>query len=272
LTAVAFQGEPGAYSEMAARRFFGDTVETVPCRTLADVFQALVTGRVDRAVAAVENSQAGTIHTTIDLLRSHDVFAIGETVVPVRHALMAPAGLALVDVRRVLSHASALDQCAAFIEARGLEAVAVYDTAGAAKLVAEERRPGDAAIASVAAAARYGLAILAEDVQTIQDNRTRFLALGRAPAPRSDGSAKTVLVFATDHRPGALHEALGALARRRLNLLKLESRPSRQRPWEYVFHVDFEGHRDDPSVREALADLARLTTFLKVLGSFARND
>jgi len=136
LTAVAFQGEPGAYSEMAARRFFGDTVETVPCRTLADVFQALVTGRVDRAVAAVENSQAGTIHTTIDLLRSHDVFAIGETVVPVRHALMAPAGLALVDVRRVLSHASALDQCAAFIEARGLEAVAVYDTAGAAKLVA----------------------------------------------------------------------------------------------------------------------------------------
>ncbi|MBX5451252.1 MAG: ACT domain-containing protein, partial [Thermogemmatispora sp.] len=134
----------------------------------------------------------------------------------------------------------------------------------------EQNLRGVAAVAGAAAAELYGLQILAEGIQTIKDNHTRFIALGRDPAPRREGPAKTMIVMATPHQPGALYRCLGVLAERGINLLKLESRPSRQRIWEYVFYLDFEGHRDDPPVRSALADLAQYTTFCKVLGSFPR--
>jgi len=149
--------------------------------------------------------------------------------------------------------------------------VATYDTAGSAKMVREENLVGVAAIAGAGAAELYELEILARSIQTIKDNYTRVIVLGREPAPRRAGEAKTMLVMATAHQPGSLHKCLGVLAANQINLLKLESRPSRQRIWEYVFYLDFEGHRDDPSVSHALADLASYTTFCKVLGSFARN-
>lgn len=269
---VGYQGEPGAYGEQAVRAFFGPEGEPAPLATLDDVFRALASGRVDRAVAAIENSQAGSILRTYDLLRQHDLFVVGEVTVAVDHCLLALPGTALADVRRVHSHPVALEQCDDLLQRLGVEAVAHADTAGSARMVAERRLQGEGAIASRRAGELYGLAVLAENVQTIKDNRTRFVVVSREAAPRRPGPQKTSLVMVTDHRPGALWRALGAFATRGVNLLKLESRPSRGRPWEYVFYLDVEGHRDDAPVREALSELAGMTTLLKVLGSYARHE
>lgn len=265
---VAFQGEPGAYSESAALAFHPDA-ETMPCHALSDVFRALASGAVEGAVAAIENSQAGSIHRTYDLLRQHDLFIVGEVVVPVDHCLLALPGQRLEAIRRVHSHPSALEQCEVFLAEHGMEAVVQHDTAGSAKRVAEDHLDGEGAIASRRAGELHGLEVLAENVQTIKHNRTRFVVLSRTPTHRGEGPQKTSLVMATDHRPGALHTALGYFATRGINLLRLESRPSRGRPWEYVFYLDLEGHREDATVAEALSELGQVTTFVKVLGSYA---
>lgn len=264
---VAYQGEPGAYGEQAVLKAIPDATP-LPLPTLDDVFRALTTGRVRSAVAAIENSQAGSINRTYDLLRRHDVFVASEVEVVVDHCLLALPGETLDSIRRVHSHPAALDQCDEFLQRLKVEAVAHYDTAGSAKMIAQEQRKGEAALASRRSAAIYGLAILAEAVQTIKDNRTRFVVLAREPAPRGPPPHKTMLVLATDHRPGALHSVIGAFATRGVNLLKLESRPSRGRAWEYVFYLDVEGHRDDAAMREAIAEVGGLTSMLKVLGSY----
>ena len=219
----------------------------------------------------VENSQAGSINDTYDLLRQHDLFVIGEISHEVNQCLLCLKGQKLEDITRVISHPQALAQSDVFLRELNVEVVATYDTAGSAKMLRDEKTPGVAAIAAAGAAEIYDLEILARDIQTIKGNYTRFIALGREPEPRPESPAKTMLVMATAHQPGSLYKCLGYLAANAINLLKLESRPSRQRVWEYVFYLDFEGHRDDPPVRKALADLAEHTTFCKVLGSFARN-
>nr|BBH94947.1 prephenate dehydratase [Thermogemmatispora argillosa] len=267
---VAFQGERGAFGEEAVRAYFGPASEPQPYRSFADVFHAVASGAVDYGLVPVENSQAGSINEVYDLLRQHDLFVIGEISLPVNHCLLCLPGQQLSDIKRVISHPQALAQSEAFLRELGVEVVASYDTAGSAKMIREQNLRGVAAVAGAAAADLYGLQILAEGIQTIKDNHTRFIALGRDPAPRREGPAKTMIVMATPHQPGALYRCLGVLAERGINLLKLESRPSRQRIWEYVFYLDFEGHRDDPPVRSALADLAQYTTFCKVLGSFPR--
>ncbi|MHB8606094.1 MAG: prephenate dehydratase [Thermoplasmatota archaeon] len=264
---VAYQGEPGAFSEEAALALF-PAGEPLARRTLRDVFHALVIGEAQAAVAAVENSVAGSINATYDLLRQHDVVIVGEHYLPVSQCLLAPRGTALASVKRVYSHPAALEQCGDYLERLGVEQVAVHDTAGAARELAHSNDAGAAAIASPRAAGLYGLDILARDIQDTRDNTTRFLALAREPRPREAGRHKTAIVMATDDRPGALHRALGALASEGVNLFKLESRPSRLRAFESVFYLDLDGHRDDAPVRAALANLARVTTFVKVLGSF----
>lgn len=266
---VAYQGEPGAYGEQAALLAFPDAAP-VPLPTLDDVFRALSSGKVERAVAAIENSQAGSINRTYDLLRRHDVFVAGEVEVAVDHCLLALPGETLESIRRVHSHPAALDQCDEFLQKLKVEAVAHYDTAGSAKMIAKEQRKGEAALASRRSAGIYGLTVLAESVQTIKDNRTRFVIVTREPTPRGPGPHKTMLVLATDHRPGALYAVIGAFATRGVNLLKLESRPSRAQAWEYIFYLDVEGHRDDAALREAIADAGALTSMLKVLGSYSR--
>ena len=268
---VAFQGERGAFSDEAVRAYFGQQAEPLPYRSFADVFRAVAAGEVDYGLVPVENSQAGSINDVYDLLRQHDLFVIGEISHPVNHCLLCLPGQQLSDIKRVISHPQALAQSDAYLRELGVEIVATYDTAGSAKMIREENLTGVAAVAGYGAAELYQLEILAHGIQTIKDNYTRFIALGREPAPRREGEAKTMLVMATSHQPGSLYTCLGVLAAKRINLLKLESRPSRQRAWEYVFYLDFEGHRDDPAVRGALADLASHTTFCKVLGSFARN-
>ena len=268
---VAFQGERGAFSDEAVRSYFGQQAEPLPYRSFADVFRAVAAGKVDYGLVPVENSQAGSINDVYDLLRQHDLFVVGEIGHPVDHCLLCLPGQQLSDITRVISHPQALAQCDVYLRELNVEIVATYDTAGSAKMVREENLRNVAAIAAAGAAELYELEILARTIQTVQDNYTRFIVLGREPAPRRDGQAKTMLVMATTHQPGSLHKCLGVLAKHAINLLKLESRPSRQRLWEYVFYLDFEGHRDDPLVKSALADLAGYTTFCKVLGSFARN-
>lgn len=268
---VAFQGERGAFGDEAVRGYFGQKAEPLPYRSFADVFQAVAAGEVDYGLVPVENSQAGSINDVYDLLRQHDLFVIGEISHPVSHYLLCLPGQQISDIKRVISHPQALAQCDVYLRELNVEIVATYDTAGSAKMVREENLKGVAAIAGARAAELYELEILARNIQTIKDNYTRFIALGREPALRCEGEAKTMLVMATAHQPGSLHRCLGVLAANTINLLKLESRPSRQGLWEYVFYLDFEGHRDDPKVRSALAELAGYTTFCKVLGSFTRN-
>jgi prephenate dehydratase len=276
---VAFQGERGAFGDEAVCAYFTEETgqwrgrpEPVPYRGFADVFRAVAAGEVDYGLVPVENSQAGSINDVYDLLRQHDLFVIGEISHPVNHCLLCLPGQTLSDIKRVLSHPQALAQSDGYLRELGAEIVASYDTAGSAKMIREENLMGVAAVAAAGAAALYELEILASNIQTIKDNYTRFIALSRKPVPRREGAAKTMLVMATAHQPGSLYHCLGVLANNGINLLKLESRPSRQRPWEYVFYLDFEGHREDPAVRTALADLAAHTTFCKVLGSFSKHQ
>jgi prephenate dehydratase len=272
---VAFQGERGAFGDEAVQSYFskntGISADPIPYRTFTDVFRAVAAGEVEYGLVPVENSQAGSINDVYDLLRQHDLFVIGEIGHPVNHCLLCLPGQKLSDIKRVISHPQALAQSDVFLRDLNVEIVATYDTAGSAKMIREEHLEGVAAVAAAGAAELYELEILARSVQTIKDNFTRFIALGRAPAPRQEGAAKTMLVMATAHQPGSLYQCLGFLAANKINLLKLESRPSRQRPWEYVFYLDLEGHRDDHAVRTALAHLAEHTTFCKVLGSFAKS-
>jgi len=267
---VAFQGERGAYGDEAVQAYFRKQgqPEPLPYRNFANVFHAVAAGEVDFGLVPVENSQAGSINDVYDLLRQHDLFVVGEISHPVDHCLLCLPGQKLSDIQRVISHPQALAQSDVFLRDLGVEIVATYDTAGSAKMIREEQLEGVAAVAGRGAADLYQLEILASGIQTIRDNYTRFIALGREPAPRRAGNAKTMLVMATAHQPGSLYQCLGVFATNKINILKLESRPSRQRAWEYVFYLDFEGHREDPPVRAALANLAGHTTFSKVLGSF----
>jgi prephenate dehydratase len=265
---VAFQGERGAYSE-AASRVLAPQAEPTPCRLLGDVFDGVTAGRADLGVVPIENSQAGSINETYDLLLAHALHITGEHDQRIRHCLLALPGRPLERLRRVFSHPQALAQCDAFLRAHRLEGVPAYDTAGSAKLIAEQHLTDAGAIAGAHAGEIYGLAVLAEGIETNPANYTKFLAVARDPAPHHH-PAKTSVVFTTANVPGALYRVLGALASRSINMTKLESRPGRTVPWEYVFYADMEGHADDPVVAAALAEVGGLCTFLRILGSYPR--
>ena len=276
---VAYQGERGAYSEEATLAIFGDA-ETVPCPTLAEAFGTLVAGGADFATVPVENSQAGTINDTMDLLLTHrgELTIRGEFDLHVHHCLLALPEDDPATIRAALSHPQALAQCRGFLASRGLEAIPSGDTAGSARLVREGTLHGRAAIAGRRAADFYGLRILAENIEDNPYNFTKFLALARPSTAMSGPTfdlrpsdlrpVKTALVFATQNRPGALHAALGVLAGAGLNLTKLESRPARQRPWEYIFYADVEVDTAEPATRAALDALGTHCTFLAILGSY----
>ncbi|MCA9868446.1 MAG: prephenate dehydratase [Anaerolineae bacterium] len=264
---VAFQGEHGAYSEQAVRVHFGPEAEVLPCRTFLAIIDALQDGRADYGMLPVENSLAGTVIPAYDLLIDYDLHIQAEVILRVEHCLMAAPGTALADVRRVRSHHQALMQCEQTLRRMGLEPVEYYDTAGAARDLAADPQPGTAAIASALAAETYGLDILVRHVEDQDFNFTRFFVLGTAYPARQNPS-KTSIILTTRHVPGALYAALGELARRDINMTKIESRPRRNRPWHYLFYVDFEGHEEDEPVREALLGILRHASFLKVLGSY----
>ncbi len=266
---VAYQGEPGAYSEDAVASFFL-RAETIPCPDFRDAFEAVDTGRATHAVVPVENSVEGTVAPVNDLLLEHDLTVTGEVILPVDHCLLANPVAKLPTIRVVYSHPQALGQCRRFL-ARHPEwqQVPAYDTAGSAKLVRERGRRNEAAIASRRSAALYGMRVLAEDIQTDRENATRFFRLEKHPRPVAHAD-KTSIAFAAKNVPGALHGCLGEFAARAINLTKLESRPRRARPWNYVFYADLDGALEEPRVREAVGALVSTAGFVKVLGSYRR--
>lgn len=265
---VGYQGEPGAYSEQAVKLLFADA-EAVPCRTLRTMFAELAAARLTRAVAPIENSLAGSVLETYDLLASEGASIVGEVVVAVDHALMALPGVRKADIRRVASHPQALAQCEEFLSTLDAELVPVYDTAGAAKRIAEERRREEAAIASEQAAVVYGLEILARSIQTSSSNQTRFVAIARDSSALGEAD-KTSLVLVVGNTPGALYRALRPFADRNLNLSKLESRPLGNEPWQYRFYLDVEVGAHDPALRDALDELEKEAGTVTVLGSYPR--
>ncbi len=268
MISVAFQGEHGAFSEEALYQHFGtETVSSLPCRTFEEIFQAVEENRADYGVLPVENAVAGSINKAYDLLLEHDLRVQGEIYLHVRHYLLAPPGTSFDDVRRVRSHPQALAQCEDFIAQHGWHPEPWYDTAGSAKDLSESSEPGLAVIASRLAGEIYGLEVLAENIQDMRWNITRFFVIGHEEIP-PNGLSKTSLVFAVPHRPGALYHCLGEFASRGINLTKLESRPRRNRPWHYVFYLDFEGHWQDPVCQEALVGLLARAAFVKLLGSY----
>lgn len=264
---IAYQGEPGAYSEQAVRRLFPDG-EPMPCETVRIAFSRVTSGEADAAVVPVENSQAGTVNETYDLLGSSDLVRIvGEAVVRVDHALLAPPGARLEDVRRASSHWQALAQSEEFLARHGIEPVPVHDTAGAARMVAERGDPTEAAVASADIVRTLPLVVLAERIQTYPENFTRFVAI--ATQDLGLGTAtKTSLVLAVKDRPGSLLASLQGFAEHDVNLVKLESRPRRGAPFEYLFHVDLEGTPDDPEVAAALEVARGHSSMFRVLGSY----
>ncbi len=271
--AVAYHGAPGAYSERAAVTFFGPIAPGAAYRgyeTFRDVVAAVERGEARFGVLPIENTSAGSINETYDLLGASALSIVGEAIAPIEHCLAGTAEVPLASIRKIYSHPMALAQCADFL-ATLPSAVPepYYNTALAARKVHEEADPTHAAIVSVEAAATYRLVVLRDRIADRSANFTRFNVVGResiAIDPRVP--TKTSLLFSTRHEEGALARCLAILAARHRNLTKLESRPRPNTPWEYLFYLDFDGSLADADVRAALEELRLATTFLKVLGSY----
>jgi len=281
---VAFQGEPGAFSEEAVLAYFGPDAAAVAdtdrlaVPTWRAVFEAVRDGSVDAGVVAIESSLAGSIRETYDLLSEFydaGIRIVGEVSVPVRLALVALPGQSLDWIERVYSHAQALAQADDFLRTRDWQVMTTYNTAGAARMIAEKRERRAAAVASPRVAELYGLEILAANIQSGDDNRTRFAVLGRegsaaTSTPAGPGPRKTTLVFAVRNVPGSLNRCLGAFASRGVNLSRLESRPARTARWEYVFWVDIDAGEAEPDCAVALEELRTEAEMVRVLGSYPR--
>lgn len=280
---IGYTGEPGAFAEEAVLRFFASPT-AVPMSSFRAVFEAVRDGEVAAGVVPVESSLLGTIRENLDLLWEFDLPVVGEVSVPVRLALLALPGERLESITRVYSISAALAQADEFLRSRPWTVQTTYNTAGAAKQVAERREPGAAAVASARVAAIYGLVVLADDIQSGTDNRTRFAVIaGRGPdaagsvlgAARPEavgGPPRTSLAFAVRNVPGSLHRSLGAFATRGLNLSRLESRPwtARVSRWEYLFWVDLDGDPADPACAAAIEELRGETELVRILGTYPR--
>jgi chorismate mutase/prephenate dehydratase len=263
---VAYLAPPATFTHQAARERFGGGAVYHPSRTIAEIFEDVERGRAHVGVVPVENSTDGAVNVTLDRLVDTDVQICGELTLEIAQHLLSRAA-ALADVKRVLSHPQGLGQCRAWL-AEHLPEVPLEETAstaGAAEVAAAD--PGVAAIASELAGRLYGVPILRRRIEDNRQNTTRFLVIGRRPGGPS-GRDKTSILFAMPNQPGALYRILEPFARSGLNLTKIESRPAKRMPWEYVMFVDLEGHRETPTVAAALSEIAERTLFVKVLGSY----
>ena len=267
---VAFQGERGAYSEIAARRFFGNQIELLPSETFDLVFKKVETNAARFGVIPIENSLAGSIHQNYDLLLKHQLRIIGELNLRISHNLIGNASSSLSKIRRVFSHPQALMQCQSnMAKLKGVEITPTYDTAGSVKKIKEEGIRDGAAIASELAAKIYGMKILKRQIQDNPENFTRFLVMAKTREVPENAN-KTSLVYSVKNLPGALFRSLSVFALRDIDLYKIESRPLRGKPWEYLFYVDFAGSLQDRNCQNALKHLSETATFMKILGSYKR--
>jgi prephenate dehydratase len=268
---IAFQGEPGAYSEEALFLVDPQAV-SAPCREFRDVAAAVLEGRAEFGLLPIENSLVGSIATNFDLIAESGLAIVGEVVSPVHHCLLGVHGSTRDSLRRVLSHPVALAQCERLLRSlTNVEVVAFYDTAGAAAEVARRKDPGVGAVAGMLAARRYGLDILVERIEDEPHNQTRFLLVGREPVTLDPAvPAKATLRLRLPHRPGTLARALAPFADAGLNLTKLESRPDRTAPWQYLFYLDVETRIAEPAMQAALEALKGQGAEIKVLGEYPR--
>ncbi len=266
---VAFQGEIGAYSEEAAVNFFGPQVQVKPYEMLEDVFKAVEQDEAQFGIAPIENSLEGSIGQTYDLLLDSSLRVGGEIELKISHCLIVNPGATLDSIKRIYSHPQALGQCQAFLKHLNCELVPAYDTAGSVKMIKEKKITDAAAIAGTRAAEIYKMSIIARGIEDNPNNFTRFFILSKYDAPPT-GNDKTSVVFSVKHKPGALFGFLEELTAKNINLTKIESRPTRQNPWDYNFYLDFEGHREDQAPKEALQNLEEYATFIKVLGSYPK--
>ncbi len=266
---VAFQGEPGAYTEEAAHRFFGKLTAGRPYSTLDEVFEAVERGDVPYAAVPVENSLEGSITRAYDLLLDSPLMICGEMEMRISHCLIGSVGAGLDTIKKVYSHPQALGQCRNFLSHLNAELIPESDTAGSVRMIKEKNLMDSAAVASARAAEIYDMAIIASEIEDNPHNFTRFFVLSKDDAPPT-GNDKTSIVFSLKHKPGALYDCLKEFAASDINLTKLESRPTRHQPWEYNFYMDISGHHEDENVRNALKKLDELSIFVRVLGSYPR--
>jgi prephenate dehydratase len=270
---VAFQGESGAYSELAAYEHFGPEISTTPCESFDGAFEAVSGFEATHGILPFENSLTGSIHRNYDLILRHQVNIVGEHNLRVSHCLLGLTSVEVDDVRVVHSHPQALQQCERNLVKLGVHTVAETDTAGSARYVKAKANSATAAIASKRAAEVYGLQILIENLEDNSANFTRFLVIAKDPLEvenPEEGDYKTSVVFSLKNEPGVLFKALSVFALRDIDLTKIESRPIAGKPWEYMFYVDFEGHQQGSNCARALDHMAELVTFMKVLGSYPR--
>jgi prephenate dehydratase len=277
---VAFQGERGAYGEMATLQYFHH-VNLLPLKSFQDVFDAAENGKVEYIVVPLENSIEGSINEIYDLLLQTKMNVVGEIYQRIRHCLIANRGTKMI--RYVYSHPQALAQCRTYLQNKGFKPVPTYDTAGAAKMIKENKMADSAAIASKRAAELYDMEILDEGIEDRKNNYTRFFVLSPKKKKKSAKSDlhdigrgghkhKTSIIFSVRHVPGALFGILGEFAIRKINLTKIESRPTKETPWEYNFYVDFEGHLQNKAVHETLLSIEPKTSYIKILGSYKKAD
>ena len=259
---VSFQGERGAYSEAAAKAFFGGEIEAVPHGTFADALKDTEDGITDHTILPVENSIEGSVGESYDLLYTTQLAVTGEAYHRIEHCLIGSGGLDTV--KTVYSHPQALGQCRGFLEEHGMKTIPTYDTAGSVRIVKELGRPDCASIASRAAAAIFGMPVISEGIADNQSNYTRFLVLSKD----GSGGGKTSIIFSIKHEPGSLYRIIAKFHEDSVNLTKIESRPTKQSAWEYNFYVDFEGDATDPKVATMLDGIKQDTITMKVLGSY----
>ncbi|MFW6071060.1 MAG: prephenate dehydratase [Candidatus Bipolaricaulota bacterium] len=273
IVSVAFQGEPGAYSEQALRKYYdrrGVEAGGTSFDSLEEVIRSVEKGRVKRGIIPVENSVGGYVDSAYKLISQGGVYVRGEVYLRVRHSLLGVPGTDLGEVKRVYSHPQALKQCRDFLTELGVDTRATYDTAGSAKMVREKGEPAIAAIASRFAGEKYGLDILREDVQTRENNRTRFLIVSSEPRREriKDVDYKTTITFELGDSPGSLYDCLAPFAEKGINLTLIQSRPTDSGSWEYHFDLELEGYSEEEPARSALEELKNVVPRVEVLGSY----
>lgn len=267
---VVYLGPPATHTHLACFKYFGNSVHALPRENLQDVFEIVEKGEADHGVVPVENSTEGSVNRTLDLFIESEVRIFGEILIRICHNLLSKTGKA-EDIQKIYSHPQALEQCRQWLRKNFPHAL-LYETvstAKAAQMASKDLKAG--AIASSFAGSLYNLKVIVSQIEDYLHNYTRFLVLGRQMRERT-GKDKTSILFSISHSPGSLHRVLKPFSEKGINLTKIESRPMKNRPWEYIFFLDFEGHLTDPLTQEAMAELKENLLFYKYLGSYPRSS
>tara|TARA_Y100000590_G_scaffold459455_1_gene616587 strand:+ start:17125 stop:17943 length:819 start_codon:yes stop_codon:yes gene_type:complete len=267
MTTISFQGEHGAYSENAARKFYKDKMETNPCSTFEDALKSTENGKSNFSILPVENSIEGTVGQSIDAITNTNLNAIGEVYLKIEHCLIGSGKLE--DVDTVYSHPQALGQCSEFIQSMNLKTVPTYDTAGSVKIIKDLGKNNCASIASNFSSILYDVPIIKQGIENTSSNYTRFLIFSKDSNSNEGTDNKTSIIFSVKHEPGALYKILKEFHDNNINLTKIESRPNKNTNWEYNFFVDLLGDKEDEKIKSVLEKISKDTLFLKIIGSYA---